>query len=294
MEKEEKNIPVVDVTQERKRLKEEKKKLRKENKEQKKAAKARAKEISKQEASLSDEDSEGGTVSAIAVTVFIVLIWLAILCLLIKLDVGGFGSRVLRPVLKDVPVLNWILPKDDTTETNDEEAYGGYTSLRDAVDQIKELERQIEQLQIVSNADEEELEQLRAENARLQTFEQNQLNFEKIKNEFYEEVIYAENGPGVDAYIKYYESMDPTTAQTLYAQAIADQQVDEQLEDYVRAYSEMKPKEAAAIFESMTDDLELVAKILSHMSAENRGSIMGVMDPAIAARLTKLMDPTAQ
>ena len=294
MAKEEKNIPVVDVTQERERLKEEKKKLRNENKEQKKAAKARAKEISKQEASLSDDDSEGGTVSAIAVTVFIVLIWLAILCLLIKLDVGGFGSRVLRPVLKDVSVLNWILPKDDTTETNDEEAYGGYTSLREAVDQIKELERQIEQLQIVSNADEEELEQLRAENARLQTFEQNQLNFEKIKNEFYEEVIYAENGPGLDAYIKYYESMDPTTAQTLYAQAIADQQMDEQLEDYVRGYSEMKPKEAAAIFESMTDDLELVAKILSHMSAENRGSIMGVMDPAIAARLTKLMDPTAQ
>ncbi len=291
MAREENDIPVVDVTQERKRLKEEKKNLRRENREQKKAAKARAKEISKQEASLDDEDSEGGTVSAIAVTIFIVLIWLAILCLLIKLDVGGFGSKVLTPVLKDVPVLNWILPKDSTTETGDKEAYGGYTSLREAVEQIKALERQIEQLQTVGNANEEELTQLRAENARLETFEQNQLEFEKIKNEFYEEVVYAENGPGIDEYIKYYESMDPTTAQTIYAQVIGDQQVDSQLEDYARAYSEMKPKEAAAIFEQMTDNLELVAKILNQMSAENRGKIMGVMNAEVAARLTKIMDP---
>lgn len=291
MAREEKDIPVVDVTQERKRLKEEKKNLQKESREQKKAAKARAKEISRQEASLDDEDSEGGTVSAIAVTIFIVLIWLAILCLLIKLDVGGFGSKVLSPVLKDVPVLNWILPKDSTTETGDGEAYGGYTSLRDAVEQIKVLERQIEQLQTIGSANEEELAQLRAENTRLQTFEQNQLEFEKIKNEFYEEVVYAENGPGIDEYIKYYESMDPTTAQTIYAQVIGDQQVDSQLEDYARAYSEMKPKEAAAIFEQMTDNLELVAKILNQMSAEDRGKIMGVMNAEVAARLTKIMDP---
>lgn len=293
MAREKKEAPVVDVSQEKKRLKAERRNLQRENKAQRKAAKARAKEISKQEAAL-DEESEGGTISAVAVTIFIVLIWLAILCLLIKLDVGGFGSNVLRPVLKDVPVLNLILPKDETTETTDQEAYGGYTSLREAVEQIKALELQIEQLQTIGNADEEELAALRAEVERLRTFEENQLNFEKIKNEFYEEVIYAENGPGVDAYIEYFESMDPTTAQTLYAQVIAEQQVDAQLEAYAQAYSEMKPKEAAAIFEAMTDDLELVAKILYQMTAEERGDILGVMDPAVAAMLTKLMDPDTQ
>ena len=293
MAREKNEAPAVDVSQEKKRLKAERRNLQRENKAQRKAAKARAKEISKQEAAL-DEESEGGTVSAVAVTIFIVLIWLAILCLLIKLDVGGFGSNVLRPVLKDVPVLNLILPKDETTETTDQEAYGGYTSLREAVEQIKALELQIEQLQTIGNADEEELAALRAEVERLRTFEENQLNFEKIKNEFYEEVIYAENGPGVEAYIEYFESMDPTTAQTLYAQVIAEQQVDAQLEAYAQAYSEMKPKEAAAIFEAMTDDLELVAKILYQMTAEERGDILGVMDPAVAAMLTKLMDPDTQ
>ena len=100
--------------------------------------------------------------------------------------------------------------------------------------------------------------------------------------------------PTLDAYIEYFESMDPTTAQTLYAQVIAEQQVDAQLEAYAQAYSEMKPKEAAAIFEAMTDDLELVAKILYQMTAEERGDILGVMDPAVAAMLTKLMDPDTQ
>ena len=66
---------------------------------------------------------------------------MAILCLLIKLDVGGFGSGVLAPVLKDVPVINKILPVDSTVTTDDGESYGGYTSLREAVDYIKENTR---------------------------------------------------------------------------------------------------------------------------------------------------------
>lgn len=285
-------IPVVDVTAEKKKLKEERKKLKAESRTQKKEAKARAKEISKQESELDDDDTESGTGSAILVTFFIILVWIAILCLLIKLDVGGFGSNVLRPVLKDVPVLSWILPEDHETETTDEEAYGGYTSLRDAVDQILILEQQLEQLQTVNSADAEELERLRAELERLQSFEDDYLEFEKIKNEFYQEVVYAANGPGVDEYIKYFESMDPTTAEEIYARVIAEQAQDLEMSSYASAYSSMKPKQAADIFEAM-DDLELVAKILGQMSAEERGAIMGVMTPEFAGRLTRIMDPDA-
>ena len=53
----------------------------------------------------------------------------------------------------------------------------------------------------------------------------------------------------------------------------------------------MKPKEAAAIFEAMTDNLDLAARILNAMEAEDRGKILGVMDPEVAAKLTKIMDP---
>ena len=178
----------VDTKAEKKRLKEERKKIKSDQKAQKKEAKKRAKEISEQEAKLS-EDEEAGGVSVALVTIVIVIIWLAILCLLIKLDVGGFGSGVLAPVLKDVPVINKILPEDSVVTTDDEEAYGGYTSLREAVDYIRELELELERVQSASNTDSEEIESLRAEIVRLQTFEDSQVEFDKARREFYEEVL---------------------------------------------------------------------------------------------------------
>lgn len=280
----------VDTKAEKKRLKEERQKIKADQKAQKKEAKKRAKEISAQEAQLAEDEDAGG-VSVALVTIVIVIIWLAILCLLIKLDVGGFGSSVLAPVLKDVPVINKILPAESVVTTDDEEAYGGYTSLREAVDYITELELELERAQTASNTDSEELDLLRAEIERLQTFEDAQVDFDRIRKEFYEEVVYAEKGPGAEAYQKYYESMDPATAEYLYKQVVEQVEVSKEIQDYAQAYSEMKPKEAATIFENMTDDLDLAAKILYQMSAEDRGKILGVMDPEIAARLTRIMDP---
>ena len=49
--------------------------------------------------------------------------------------------------------------------------------------------------------------------------------------------------------------------------------------------------EAAAIFEEMTDNLALAAKILKVMEPDERGKILGVMDAEVAAKLTKIMNP---
>lgn len=280
--------PPIDKKAEKKRLQDERNKIKNDRKAQKKEAKQRAKEIAEQEARL--DDDEGG-VSVFLVTVVIVAIWIAILCLLIKLDVGGFGSGVLAPVLKDVPVVNKILPSDTTVTTDDEESYGGYTSLREAVDYIKELELQLEDAQAASTVDSEELAELRAEIERLQTFEDAQIEFERIKTEFYEEVVYAENGPGVEEYQKYYETMDPTTAEYLYKQVIEQVETDKKIQSYAQAYADMEPEKAAKIFEAMTDDLDLAAKILNQMGSKERGNILGAMDAEIAARLTRIMDP---
>ena len=118
-------------------LKESKKQFKQEQKNQRKEAKKKAKELESQEREL-DEQIDGSSASVVIVTLFIILIWLGILVLLVKMDVGGFGSNVLTPILKDVPVINKILPSESTTETTkNEEAYGGYNSLKDAVEQIK-------------------------------------------------------------------------------------------------------------------------------------------------------------
>ena len=276
--------------EERKKLEDEKKQLKKDQKAQRKEAKRRAKEIARKEDEL-DEDEEGGGVATFFTTLFIVALWIAVICVVVKMDVGGFGSSVLAPLLKDVPVVNKILPKSAVTETIDGESYGGYTSLREAVDQIAILEKQLEQSRNASKEKEADLDKLKAEVLRLQPFEAKQVEFQRVRNEFYEEVIYAENGPGEDAYIKYFESMDPTTAEYLYKQVVAQREESKEIQDYAATYSQMKPKAAAAIFENMQDDLSLVADILKAMNAESRAAIMGAMDSSVAAKLTKIMDP---
>lgn len=280
----------LDPKAERKRLSDEKKKLKQEQKAQKKEAKRRAKELALEEAGLQD-DEEGGGFSAFIVTAVIIIVWLGILALLIKMDVGGFGSNVLAPVISDVPVLNKILPKSTETEVSDGESYGGYTNLKEAVDQIERLELQLEQAQSNMNVDSEEIAQLKAEVERLSTFEANQIEFQRIKNQFYQEVVYAEKGPGAEEYARYYESMDPETAQNLYKEVVAEEAVSQEIKDYAQAYSEMKPAEAARIFEEMTNNLDLAARILGVMEPDDRGKILGKMDPEIAARITKIMDP---
>ena len=281
-----------DAKLEKKRLKEEKKKLKNEQKEQKKLAKQRAKEIASKEAELSEGEEESSG-SVFAVTFVIVLIWVAILCLIVKLDFGGFGSNVLTPILKDVPVLNLILPANTDVAVDEEtsESYGGYDNLQDAVAYIKELELELERAQSAESTSTDEVAQLKAEVERLKTFEDSQVQFQRIKTEFYEEVVYSEKGPGIEEYKKYYEEMDPATAEYLYKQVIQQIEESDEIKDYARAYSAMKPKEAAAIFEAMTDNLDLAARILNVMEAEDRGKILGVMDPEIASRLTKIMDP---
>lgn len=287
-------ITDIDAKSEKQRLAEEKKRLKAEKKEQKKEAKRRAKEIAMQEEELG-EDEIGGCVPVFLVTALIVVVWIAILCLLIKLDVGGFGSGVLTPVLKDVPVISKILPtateEEMTIEEAEDDSYGGYTNLKEAVDYITELELELQRAQSSGAESSEELESLRAEVARLKTFEDNQVEFQRIKTEFYEEVIYAENGPGEEAYKKYYESIDPATAEYLYKQVVQQVEESNEVKEYAQAYSEMKPKAAAGIIEEMTDNLALAARILSVMSAEDRGKILEAMDAKVAARLTKIMDP---
>lgn len=277
---------------ERQRLKEEKKQLKREQKQQRKEAKARAKEIASREADLDDEDDTNSG-SVFMVTFVIVLIWIAILCLIVKLDFGGFGSNVLTPILKDVPVVNMILPAntDMVVEESESEAYGGYDNLREAVDYIKELELELERAQSANTEATDEIAQLKAEVERLKTFEDSQVEFQRIKTEFYEEVIYADKAPEIEEYRKYYEEIDPATAEYLYKQVVQETEESDEIVDYAKAYAEMKPKEAAAIFEAMTDNLDLAARILGVMEADARGEILGVMDPEIAAKLTKIMDP---
>lgn len=240
-----------------------------------------------------ESEDEGGSLSIVLITFFIVVIWLSILGLLIKLDVGGFGSSVLRPILKDVPVVHLILPEQTDAEVAEE---AEFKTLEDALEEIDRLRSELEQAKLAGESTDttekdNQIQMLQDEVKRLQTFEDNQIEFQKVKTEFYEEVVFAENAPDISAYKTYYESIDPANAEYLYKQVVQQTEANALLDDYVRAYSQMKPKQAAAIFEQMPESLDLTAKILKAMDPDDRAKILGVMDSALASRITKIMDP---
>ena len=131
------------LKEQKKQIQDEKKKLKDEQKKAQNEAKKRAKELAKQESELYDESSGGSMFGAVIITIILVAVWIAIFCIIVKLDIGGLGSNVFAPVLKNVPVVKMILPKDAVTETQDIESYYGYTSLSDAVDRIKVLEKEL-------------------------------------------------------------------------------------------------------------------------------------------------------
>lgn len=256
---------------------------KKEEKKKKKAAEAQNEE---------EEAEEGGShVAIFFVTLIIIIIWLGILALLIKLDVGGFGSTILRPVLKDVPYLNRILPESQNEEVPVVDVQYPYATLGEAVDRIKELEVELSQALAGAEGNVDTIAQLQAEIERLKQFETEQSAFEELKSKFYEEVVFSDQAPDIEEYKLFYESIDPANAAELYKQVVQQVAKDEKVQEYAQTYANMKPKEAAAIMEEMKDDLTLVAEILNYMDVEARGDILGAMDPTIAASLTKLMKP---
>lgn len=128
---------------------------------------------------------------------------------------------------------------------------------------------------------------MKAEILRLQEFEQRQVEFQRIKTEFYEEV--ANMDP--DGLLKYYESMDPSTVESILKQILVQEQKNEELNSYIETFSTMKPKAAAKLFEEMDDRIELVAEILEGLSVEDRAAIMNVIDTELGAKLVKMMRP---
>ena len=284
--------PITAADDEKARLKEEKKKFKQEQKAQKKEAKKRAAEIAKQEEALG-EDGGNGLVTFFA-TLLIVVLWLAIVCVVIKMDVGGFGSSVLAPILKDVPVVNKILPSKSLPSSEgsaDGESYGGYESIDEAVAYIRQLELELEREQTASRDKDTQLDELKAEVLRLKEFEEKQAEFQRIQTEFLEQVVYSEKGPGPEEYKKFYEAANPASWEYVYRQVVTQLEADKEVQDFAKTYAEMKPKQAAGIFEEMTDNLDLVAEILNAMAVDERAKILGVMDSEVAARLTKMMNP---
>lgn len=236
------------------------------------------------------KDKEGVGAAGALIVVLIIISFVSTMCLLIKCDVGGFGSSVLRPVFKDVPVIKEILPDASEAEVAKESDLP-YKSYQEALDACVNYRAQVEGLESELATMSDAYSELQVENARLKEFEDAQADFAATKKAFYDEIVYGDSAPDVETYTAWYAELDAENAERIYQEIITREVADKEVKEVAAAYESMEPGNAAKIFESMANDLDTVALIMNNMSTEHQGEILQEMDPVIASAITKKLLP---
>lgn len=235
-------------------------------------------------------EKSGNKFLSFLIALVIIAIWLVFFALLIKFDIGGFGSSVMRPIFEDVPVINKILPEAE----NDEKEEYPYKSLAEAINYIKELELELQNSKELADNKDEIIADLESEIERLNSFETDQIEFEKIKEQFYNEVVFGSTALDYTYYKQYYEAIEPEYAEVLYLQVLQRYMHDQKIQSLAAAYSEMKPKKAAAALYEMTGNLETVVAILECMETEERAEVLEALsdiDAVFCGKITEMLAP---
>lgn len=239
------------------------------------------------------EEKKENKLSSVVIGILIVAVWLAIFAALIKFDVGGFGSSVMTPIFKDVPVINKILPETGSAEDVTSNDYP-YKNLAEAIDYIKDLEAQVEKYKTSESSAASQISDLQSEIARLKTFEDNQAAFEQQRQSYYDEVVFGDSALDYESYKQYYEEIEPDYAAELYKQVAEQYLYDERYAELAEAYTNMKPAKAAAALYEMTGNMDTIVAILNNMESADRASILDALsdtDPVFCAKITVLLAP---
>lgn len=233
-----------------------------------------------------NEEGAGSKLVSALIVLIIILIWLAVFGFLIKLDVGGVGSKVLYPVLKDVPVLNKVLPNASEEQQASEGSYK-YTTLKSANERIQELEGKVNSQSGTSSANSDYIKQLETEVKNLQKYKNNVDAFNKRVSDFDEKVVFTENAPSISEYRKYYEQINPENAEKIYRQVVKKERSTEKAKELSNYYSKMDAAKAAKTLAEMSEDLDLVCDIIENMGEKQAAAILQEMDTTYAAQITK-------
>jgi flagellar motility protein MotE (MotC chaperone) len=197
-------------------------------------------------------------------------------------NMGNITEKYLRTSMQKIPIVRNILPPK-----KEQDLYGDLDR--------QQLIAQIEQFKKEATSKDERVSTLKSDVTfkqnqieRLQEIEDQQLQFKEDKEEF--DRILGKNDP--KAFAELYKKMNPDIAATIYKETIEDQKVTKDIKKYTATYEVMDPSSVARIMEEMVNtDLDLVVLILNHIEEEQRGAILGEIEPKIAARVTKRMAP---
>ena len=233
-----------------------------------------------------DQESAGSKIVTILIAIIIIIIWLAVFAFLIKMDVGGIGSKVLYPVLKDVPVVNKILP-DASEEQQASEGNYKYTTLKAANARIQELEGQLASESGTTNANSDYIKELENRVQDLQKYKDNEDAFNKRVADFDEKVVFADNAPDISEYRSYYESINAENAEKIYQKVVEAERYSEKAKELATMYANMEPASAAQALSEMKENLDLVCDILENMGEKKAAAVLQEMDSVYAAQLTR-------
>ncbi|MBE5934349.1 MAG: hypothetical protein E7262_00980 [Lachnospiraceae bacterium] len=243
-----------------------------------------AKQDNKKGKGKKEKKTKGDIITTIILILLMIIIILGAFALVVKYDIAGFGSNVMRPILKDVPVLKVILPEEEKEETDSNYPY---KTLDEAVVDIQKMQYEIDKLKKENADNKNKVEDLTKENSKLKKIEKEIEAFESRVKDYENEVVFGENALDISEYQKYYEQIDPERAEELYKQVIFKVSAEEKAKQLSNTYSKMDAGAAAAALEELDDSIALVCDVLLDMSEKNRAAIMDEMTPEFAAKVTK-------
>jgi flagellar motility protein MotE (MotC chaperone) len=235
-----------------------------------------------------DKDGKSGKGGIVFIIIVVVLIGFIAL---VKLDVFGLGTNVLGPALKDVPVLNLILPEMPEEEV-EVEVLVNYTfeTIEDAIKVIKERDLTLMEMTEEAEIINEQYSALIDENDRLKIFEDRQAQFEEDRKEF--DLLVAEYADASE-YMDFVESAYTENALIIYESLVQEKVFSEQVMVNAAMYASMNAEDAAEIMEiTHLTDIDMVAEILLSLDATKAGAILAELDPTTADRISRYMYPS--
>jgi len=235
------------------------------------------------------ERKKGGALKIIIIIVAVLLVLIISAGALIRFDVFGLGTQVVGPIIKDIPVVNLILPEMPEEVIEGSEGTYSFESIEEAIEILKITEKMLMESDEKAEKISEQLTQLTAEVERLKVFENNQRQFEEDKAAF--DLAIATSSEALD-YKVWFETMYPENAARIYGDVIQEVKISEDLQGIFSIYQNMKSDEAAAILEGMSvTKLDQVATIIKNVSSDQGAKILGAMDPTTAAKITAYLSP---
>ncbi|HOQ06579.1 MAG TPA: DUF615 domain-containing protein [Clostridiales bacterium] len=239
------------------------------------------------------------TISMIVLDVIIIIAaFSAVFYFIVYNNIGGVTEKYYSSI-KSIPFLKLALPEPpdplNPKYMTQSEIRRKYLEFKDEVDK---LEEELEQAnarvgelslymedydRLVREAD-EKLQEL---NEREAAIAEKEKQLEELRKQI---DITIANGDR-EAFVEYFESIDPENAAAIYESIILKQQTDENVKKFAQVYAEMDAGSAAAIFERMgTSKLDMIAETLKAMNRKQAAGIIQEMSPDFAARVTEKLN----